>query len=177
MFSWAAATGERLKYGHSLVRAERTGNMLRAIDVIGEPSTPIELNSLEVDQSGALMQREPQYPLIFHFSWRDSNFEGTVDQASGRLTLELSLRLGELPFTAENADQRGKWSAIISDADAPAGGVLQIMHDSTAVLSKKVDLPEMNCFTADGFITNIAMMVFSLAPYLDLLAEHSSADA
>ncbi|MBT3171375.1 MAG: hypothetical protein HOM52_03165 [Rhodospirillaceae bacterium] len=151
--------------------------MLRAIDVIGEPNTPIELNSLEVDQSGALQQREPQYPLTFNFSWRDSNFEGTVDQVDDRLTLELSLKLAELPFTAEDATQRGNWSAIVSDTDAPAGGVLKIMHDSTAVLSKKIDLPELNGFTADGFITNMAMMVLSLAPYLDLLAEHSGAHA
>ena len=147
--------------------------MLRAIEVIGEPSTPIELNSLEIDQSGTILQRETKFPLTFHFSWRDSNFEGAVDQMSDRLTLELSLKLAALPFTAEDAAQRGKWSALISDADAPAGGILKIMHDSTVVLSKTVDLPEMNGFTADGFVTNIAMMVLSLAPYLDLLVEHS----
>ena len=50
------------------------------------------------------------------------------------------------------------------------------MHDSNAVLSKTVDLPEMGDFTADGFVTNIAMMVLSLAPYLDLLVEHSGAN-
>lgn len=86
--------------------------MLRAIDVIGEPSTPIELNSLEIDSSGAISHREPKYLLVFRFSWRDSNFEGTVNQADGHLSLELSLslslRLAEMPFTAENSDQRGR---------------------------------------------------------------------
>ena len=45
--------------------------MLRAIDVIGEPKTPIELNSLEVDNTGAVFQRAPKYPLSFHITWRD----------------------------------------------------------------------------------------------------------
>jgi len=148
--------------------------MLRAFDVIGEPSTPIELNSLEIDSSGAISHREPKYPLVFRFSWRDSNFEGTVNQADGHLSLELSLRLAEIPFTAENSDQRGRWSAIISDADTPVGGKLEVLHDSTAVLSKTIDLPEMSDFTAEGFVTNIAMMVLTLAPYLDPLVENSS---
>ena len=148
--------------------------MLRAIDVIGESSTLIELNSLEIDSSGAISHREPKYPLVFRFSWRDSNFEGTVNQADGHLSLELSLRLTEIPFTAENSDQRGRWSAIISDADTPVGGKLEVLHDSTAVLSKTIDLPEMSYFTAEGFVTNIAMMVLTLAPCLDLLVENSS---
>ena len=150
--------------------------MLRAIDVIGEPKTPIELNSLEVDSSGGLTQREPKYPLVFRFSWRDSKFEGAVDRADGRLTLELRLQIAAVLFTAEDSNKRGKWTAIVSDAEAPAGGMLQIMHDSNAVLSKTVDLPEMGDFTADGFVTNIAMMVLSLAPYLYLLVEHSGAN-
>ena len=148
--------------------------MLRAFDVIGEPSTPIELNSLEIDSSGAISHREPKYPLVFRFSWRDSNFEGTVNQADGHLSLELSLRLAEMPFIAENSDQRGRWSAIISDAETPVGGKLEVLHDSTAVLSKTIDLPEMSDFTAEGFVTNIAMMVLTLAPYLDPLVENSS---
>jgi hypothetical protein len=148
--------------------------MLRAIDVIGESSTLIELNSLEIDSSGAISHREPKYPLVFRFSWRDSNFEGTVNQADGHLSLELSLRLAEIPFTAENSDQRGRWSAIISDAETPVGGKLEVLHDSTAVLSKTIDLPEMSDFTAEGFVTNIPMMALTLAPYLDLLVENSS---
>jgi hypothetical protein len=94
-----------------------------------------------------------------------------------RLTLELRLKLADVPFTAENAGERGKWSAIISNSDKPTGGELRIMCDSTAVLTKKIELPEMNGFTADGFITNIAMMVLSLAPYLDLLVENGGADS
>ena len=151
--------------------------MLRAIDAIGEPKIPIELHSLEVDEFGAISQRAPNYPLKFGFTWRDSNFEGTVDQVNDRLTLELRLKLADVPFTAENAGQRGKWSAIISNSDKPAGGELRIMRDSTAILSKKIELPELDGFTADGFITNIAMMVLSLAPYLDLLVENGGADS
>ena len=53
--------------------------MLRAIDVIGEPQTPIELNSLEIDNSGAVFQRSPKCPLAFTVTWRDCNFDGVVD--------------------------------------------------------------------------------------------------
>lgn len=150
--------------------------MLRAIDVIGEPTTPIELHSLEVDNSGVIMQRKPKFPLNFNFSWRNSAFEGAVNQEDGQLTLELRLKLTTVPFTAEDADQRSKWSAIISNSGNPAAGNLEILRDSTAILSKSIELPEMNGFTADGFVTNISMMVLSLAPYLDLLAEHSNSD-
>ena len=80
--------------------------MLRAIDVIGEPKTPIELNSLEIDNSGK-----------------------------------------------------------------PESGSLRITRDSSAVLSKSTNLPELNGFTADGCVTNTSLMVLSLAPYLDLTAK------
>ena len=33
----------------------------------------------------------------------------------------------------------------------------------------------MNGFTADGFVTNTALMVLSLAPYLDLIAQINDA--
>ena len=145
--------------------------MLRAIDVIGEPQTPIELHSLEVDNAGTIFQRAPKFPLSFSFTWRECKFDGVVDQKDGQLTLELDLKLGDVPFTAQDATQRGKWSAVISNTEQPESGTLQIMRDSSAVLSKTINLPEMNGFTADGFITNTALMVLSLAPYLDLIAE------
>ena len=145
--------------------------MLRAIDVIGEPKTPIELNSLEVDNSGAVFQRAPKFPLAFHFTWRDCNFEGEVDQVNGQMTLALSLKLGDVPFSAEDTAKRSKWSAIICNTDNPENGSLRITRDSSAVLSKSVNLPDMSGFTADGFVTNTALMVLSLAPYLDLIAE------
>ncbi|MDP6474677.1 MAG: hypothetical protein QF449_11525 [Alphaproteobacteria bacterium] len=145
--------------------------MLRAIDAIGEPHTPIELNSLEVDNSGIISQRAPKFPLSFSFIWRECKFEGCVDQKGGRLTLELDLKLGDVPYTAQDSERRGKWSAMISKTEHPESGTLQIIRDSSAVLSKTIDLPEMNGFTADGFVTNTALMVLSLAPYLDLIAE------
>lgn len=145
--------------------------MLRAIDAIGEPHTPIELNSLEVDNSGSISQRAPEFPMSFSFTWRECKFEGCVDQKNGRLTLELELKLGDVPYTAQDVEQRGKWSAMISKTEQPDSGTLQIIRDSSALLSKTINLPEMNGFTADGFITNTALMVLSLAPYLDLIAE------
>ena len=145
--------------------------MLRVIDVIGEPKTPIELHSLEVDNSGALSQRPPKFPLNFHFSWRECKFEGLVDRVDGQMTLELSLKLGDVPYTAEDAAQRSKWSAIISNTGNPEDVALKIIRNGSAVLSKTINLPEMNGFTADGFVTNTSLMVLSLAPYLDLIAE------
>ena len=149
--------------------------MLRAIDVIGEPKTPIELNSLEVDNTGAVFQRAPKYPLSFHFTWRDCNFEGLVDQVNGQMTLELSLNLGDVPFSAEDAAKRSKWTAIICNTETPESGNLRITRDSSAVLSKTVNLPDMNGFMAGGFVTNTALMVLSLAPYLDLIAQINDA--
>ncbi len=145
--------------------------MLRAIDAIGEPQTPIELHSLDVDNTGTIFQREPSFPLSFGFTWRECRFEGRVDQKDGQLLLELDLKLGDVPYTAQDAAQRGKWSAIISNAENPDSGTLHIVHDSSAVLSKTINLPKMDGFTADGFVTNTALMVLSLAPYLDLIAE------
>ncbi|HJN60935.1 MAG TPA: hypothetical protein QF630_07820 [Alphaproteobacteria bacterium] len=53
---------------------------------------------------------------------------------------------------------------MISKTEQPDSGTLQIIRDSSALLSKTINLPEMNGFTADGFITNTALMVLSLAP-------------
>ena len=80
--------------------------MLRAIDAIGEPRIPIELNALEVDNSGTLCGRAPKFPLAFHFTRRDCNFGSLVDQVNGQMTLELSLNLGDVPFGAEDAAKR-----------------------------------------------------------------------
>ncbi len=145
--------------------------MLRAVDVIGNPKTPIELHSLEVDSSGAVLRRSPKFPMTFGFTWRKSAFKGVIDQSDGQMTLELSLKLGEVPFTAQNASQRGKWSAAMAHmTDAERGG-LKIAGGSSAVLSKRIDLPDSGGLTADGFLVNTSLAVLSLAPYLDLIAE------
>jgi hypothetical protein len=149
--------------------------MLRAMDVIGEPNKPIELHSLEIDDSGSVCRRSPNFPLTFSFTWRDCDFKGSVNQTETCMTLELSLNLGEVPYTAQDAARRGKWTAVISQVNDPEGGLLKIMRNGAAVLKKSIDLPAMNGFTPEGFIINTSMMVLSLAPYLDLIAEVSEA--
>ena len=172
MFAWAAASRACPKKGHGLACMERFGAMLRAIDAIGEPTSPIELNSLEIDQSGVICHRPPKFPLTFNFSWRENKFEGAVDQVNGRMTLELRLTLGDVPYAAEVAAARGKWSTVVCKFDTPGGCPSQIVRESSAILLKTIQLPQLNGFTADGFVTNIALMVLSLAPYVDLIAEY-----
>ena len=91
------------------------------------------------------------------------------------MTLELSLNLGDVPFSAEDATKRSKRTAIICNTKTPESSNLRITRDSSAVLSKTVNLPDMNGFTADGFVTNTALMLLSLAPYLDLIAQINDA--
>ena len=91
------------------------------------------------------------------------------------MTLELSLKLGDVPFTVEDAAKRGKWVAVTCNSGKPESGSLRITRDSSAVLSKTINLSDMNGFTAAGFVTNTSLMVLSLAPYLDLIAENNGA--
>ena len=145
--------------------------MLRAVEVIGQPKTPIELHSLEADSSGAVLRRSPKYPMTFGFTWRSSDFKGAIDQSDGQLTLELSLKLGDVPFTAQNPSQRRQWSSAMSNMTDEDCGGFKIDGGSSAVLSNRIDLPESGGFTADGFVINTSLAVLSLAPYLDLIAE------
>lgn len=146
--------------------------MQRAIDQISDPALPIELRSVSVNEAGGLARRERQLPLAFEFSWRDTEFQGVVRESDGAVLLELSIGIGRLPFTAEDASGRNRLLAVITNETDSRPGSLKVVRDSTVMLSKEVALPSSEALTANGLVTNIAVAVLTLAPYLDLLTEY-----
>lgn len=149
--------------------------MQRETNQIGEPTTPIELRSVAIDDAGGLARREPEFPINFGFRWRNSEFQAVVRKVKGTLNLELSTGLGRLPFTAEDAHGRGRLLSVITGEADERPGTLKVVRDSTVTLSKDVSLPSSGSLTAHGLVANLAVAVLTLAPYLDLLAEHRTA--
>ncbi len=145
--------------------------MVKPLDRIDSPQPPIEMHSMAIDERGNLTSREPDFPLRFQFRWRDTAFEGEVGQNESGLYLELRTQLGALPYTAENDAGRANFMTVISADQKQDYGTLRIVQDQTIVFEKDVELPRSGGLTATALVTQIAILVLSAAPYLDLLAE------
>lgn len=131
---------------------------------------PFEVNSVVVDEDGLIARRAPKIPFSFSFRWRNSTFDGVVQQDGVGLCLKLKTQLGVLPYTAENASLRDSvLGAIDEAADSERCGV-QVTNNQAAVLTREVPIAAEAGLTASALVTNIAVAVLGAAPHLDLLA-------
>ncbi len=134
-------------------------------------------NRFEAGAYGELMRRAKQKPLSFSFVWRGSDFMGRVESISDGMRLSLRSDLAALPYSAENIAVRGDLLAVV---DTYAGGSearLMVFHGRTIMLEHEIVLPESHGDTMATLVTHLTMLVLNTAPYLDLIAEFTSAPA
>ena len=144
---------------------------------IADGETPGEQTRFEAGAFGELMRRAKEKPLNFTFDWRGSNFKGTVESIEDGMRLSLSSALAAIPYSAEDADSRGDLLAVVDTCSTGVEAKLTVYQGRSIMIEHKIDLPPCQGDTMATIVTQLTMLVMNTAPYLDLIAEFTSAQA
>lgn len=126
---------------------------------------------------GEFMRRAKLRPLSFTFAWRGSEFLGTVECFGDGMRMSLRSALAALPFSAENAADRGSLLAVVDTCANGSEAKLTVVQGSTIMLEHEITLPRSIGGTVTTMVTQLTMLVLNTAPYLDLIAKHTTAPA
>ncbi len=137
----------------------------------GRASSGFKADTASLGAYGELLRRVVKSPLNFAFNWRGVDFTGTFDAHHDGIGLTLHSDLAALPYSAENAGQRGEMLAVVDAFRDDAMGKLKVVSGQKIVIESGVDLSDSGDGTVGNIITGLTIMVLRLAPYLDLLAE------
>lgn len=134
-------------------------------------------NRFESGAYGELMRRAKQRPLSFSFVWRGGDFKGQVDSIDNGMRLSLRSELATVPYTAENIDVRGDLLAVVDTCAGSSEAKLLVFQGRKIMLEHEIVMPEIHGDTMATLVTHLTMLVLNTAPYLDLIAEFTSAQA
>lgn len=127
-----------------------------------------------VDAYSDLKRRVDNAPLHFSFTWRQTEFDATVEARDDGLRLTLKNTLVPLPFSAENKNRRADLLAIVDTQNDNGIGKLKIIRGQDVILEGGIALIKDDRNTANNIVSTLTALVLRVAPHLDLLAEDAS---
>jgi hypothetical protein len=144
---------------------------------MAEVEADSEKTRFETGAYGELMRRAKEKPLGFTFDWRGSNFKGKVESIEDGMRLSLRSALAAIPYSAEDADSRGDLLAVVDTCSTGVEAKLTVYQGRSIMIEHEIDLPPCDGDTMATIVTQLTMLVMNTAPYLDLIAEFTAAQA
>lgn len=133
---------------------------------LGPHRVPLDITLLAVDDGGQSIG-VGRKEFSFHFRYRGLGYSARFCDDGKAAMLDLSARLGPIPFSAESLAQRQALSSALKAVNADLGPVLSAQQGHIA-LATRLALPVP--VTAVGLLSALAQFFLRLRPYLDLMA-------
>ncbi len=129
---------------------------------------------LLIDAYGDLLRRAMNAPLTFSFTWHGRDFIGALEAIDGGMRLSLQSDLATVPYSAEDPVVRGDLFAVVDSLDGHTEGTLKVVQGQKIMLENQIPMPRTPDGMISSVVSNLAMLVLHVAPYLDLIAEYTS---
>lgn len=144
---------------------------LRNEDAVGDSETdaaPVDrcLNTA-MSRAAHVLESDPlQLPIAFSFCWRERVARVEVLECEDGTTLRLSMRLGAIPFTAEDPTLRTQINYVVSrNGDLPLGRFL-VDERQEAIFEAEIALEGR--LTSTLIVTTVVLALLRVSAYLDL---------
>ena len=135
-----------------------------ATDTEPEPDGLLEAALIGAEETLAFFR--PTVPLEFSFLWRRRPVNAAVLLRDGVVLLRLVTELGELPFTAQDRDHRGRLLELAWCRLPPLHGSFAIRRHGR--LTHALEIPLEPPITGAVLVTAATQCLLRLAPYLGL---------
>lgn len=140
------------------------------ITQLAETAFPLEVNSLFIDAEGELNRIDPrERPFGFRFEYLGLRFAASTRVRKGKLWLQLTAKVGPIPYTAESQDRRRDALAIMRASLALPHGRLGVSRDRQIEVAGEFPLSEP--LTPVSVVSAAAELVLEIKPYLALLTD------
>lgn len=139
-----------------------------ALQLVGEPSVPLEVGAFEVSESEGLRARDRTIPLSFDFTFRGIPFTVRVDSGEGG-TLSLTGALGALPFTAQSGAGRKYLQTLIQSTGKLNSGRIALTEKGDILLETETSPPVPR--TPVSVMASVVALLLETKPYLEAITE------
>lgn len=137
---------------------------------LAETAFPLEVNSLFIDADGELNRIDPrERPFGFNFECLGLRFAASTRVRKSKLWLNLTAKVGPVPYTAESLDRRRDALAIMRASLALPHGKLGLTRDRHIEICG--DVPLVEPVTPVHVISAAAQLVLEIKPYVALLSD------
>ena len=137
---------------------------------LAETAFPLEVNSLYVDADGELNRIDPrERPFGFRFECLGLRFVAATRVRKGALLLQLTAKVGPIPYTAESQDRRRDALVIMRSSLALQHIKMGMSRDRQIEVVGEFPIAEP--LTPISVVSAATELVLEIKPYITLLAD------
>ena len=142
---------------------------LAALRDLDEAGNELSLGEIALGQDGELVRRGLECPITFQFNWRETTFNGRVEQAGDKLCLRLLADLHVVPFTSEDIAKRDRLLALCAQVDCGRAGKLELLNNHMISFGNDIEMPRSSRNLDITIIEHITILVLLAAPHIERL--------
>lgn len=141
-------------------------NLRETVKLVGEQMLPLQVGTLEVDDSGNLRNRDDRADVACSFRYRSVAFEVSIRPHEDG-AVRILATLGRLPFTAESRQNRQAVMQVLKRAGNPPRGRIALEQGNRIIFNAETNAPSP--YTPVNILATITAIVLGLKPHLELL--------